>query len=146
VDTADKPLPKLRRRGAHRLRALGVEPQGFYTQEVRAGGERVSFVFCRWLERGGGCWSSIRFFRGGGLWGPGLAWPGPASQFSRPAPSSIHIQRGFDVVTMDGRRGPLARVGKATAGGGQPTVRSFFVLPTKPLFVSGTDVFHSIYI
>lgn len=26
----------------HRLRALGVTPTGFYTEEVRRGGERVS--------------------------------------------------------------------------------------------------------
>lgn len=53
-----------------RLRALGLEPQGFYTEEVRKGGERT----------------------------------------------------GFDVITLDGQRGPLSRVSKDKKAG-QPTVR-----------------------
>lgn len=56
-----------------RLRAQGVQPRGFYTEEVRrkGGGERT----------------------------------------------------GFDVITLDGRRGPLARTSKEKGRAGQPTVR-----------------------
>lgn len=92
-----------------------MAPTGFYTEEVRAGGERVSSVHIL-------CWVPSNW-----------SFPPPSSfrddrTFTHPpTPSSpLPTQTGFDVVTLgSGQRGPLARVGKAKAG--QPTVGSYVV-------------------